>query len=78
MVSPLKIIWPWVLVLLIRAERTHVAGRVMDKAMPDHLVLPLEALATYASWTGLDGAEVWSAGGVDVRVRIEEILGLEG
>jgi hypothetical protein len=38
----LQIIRPGVLVLLVRTERAHVARRVVDKPVPDHLILTLE------------------------------------
>jgi hypothetical protein len=57
---PLKIIWTRVLMLSVRAERTDVSWRIMDKAMPDHLVLPLESFAAFTAWAAFDRTVVWS------------------
>ncbi len=46
---PLKIVWPRILVLPIGTKRTNISGRIMDQAMPDHFVLPLETLSSFAS-----------------------------
>lgn len=75
---PLKIVRPRILVLLLGTEGTHVAGGLVDEAMADHLVFALEALAAEASRAARDRAVVGSAGGVNVGVGGEEILGLEG
>lgn len=64
--------------LLLRTERTHVAGRLMDETMTDHLVLPLETLPPHTARTVLDRAIVRATRGMHVGVRGEEILGLEG
>lgn len=63
--------------LTIRAERANVSRRLMDQTMPNHLVLPLEALSPFASRAALYGTVMWSCRRVDVCVRIEEILRLE-
>lgn len=44
----------------IRAKWTHIAGRLMYKAMSDHLILPLEALAALGSRTACNRAVVWA------------------
>ena len=46
--------------------------------VPNHLVLPLEALTSGATRTAFYGAEMRACVGVDVHVRVEEVLGLEG
>lgn len=35
--------------LSIRAERANIAGAIMYETMPNHFVLPLESLTTFAS-----------------------------
>lgn len=42
----LEVVGSRVFVFAVGAERTHVAGRVVDETMPYHFVLPLEAFAT--------------------------------
>ena len=47
-------------------------------SIPNHLVLPFEALASGTACAALDWAEVRSCVGVDVHVRVEQVLGLKG
>lgn len=56
---PLKVVRPWVFVFPVWAEWTDVAGRIVYEAVSDHLVLPLESFATFASWTAFYTAIVW-------------------
>ena len=44
--------------LLVRAERANIARRVVNEAMSNHFIFAPEAIATYASRTGFDGAVV--------------------
>jgi hypothetical protein len=48
---PLKIVWSRVLALFVGAERTDVSWRIVDKGMPDYLILPLESLESLSSFT---------------------------
>lgn len=50
----------------------------MNQAVANHLVLALEALTALAAGAAADGAVVRPDGGVDVRVRVQEVLRLEG
>lgn len=46
---PLQVVRSRILMLLVRAEGTNVSRRLMDQAVPDHLVLALEAFTTLAA-----------------------------
>lgn len=74
---PLQIVRPGILVFAIRAERAHIPRRLVDQAVPDHLILALEALAALASRASLDGAVVGPGRRVYVGMRVEQVLGLE-
>ncbi|OWP00770.1 hypothetical protein B2J93_8461 [Marssonina coronariae] len=65
---PLKVIRAWILVLSVRAEGTHVAGRVVDEAVPDHLVFSLEPLPALASGAAFDAAVVGAVLGMYIGV----------
>ena len=54
----LQIIRARVPVLTVLAEGADVAGGVVDEAVPNHLVLPLEAFAAFAAGAAADGAVV--------------------
>lgn len=71
---PLKIVWSGILVFSIGTKWADVARRVMDEAMPDHFVLALEPLSTFASWTTLNAAVVWTILGMYICMRIQKIL----
>ena len=66
---PLQVVRSRVLVFSIGAERTHIARRIMYKAMPYHLVLAFEALSAFAAWTARDGAIMWAVLRMYVRMR---------
>lgn len=66
--SPLKIIRPRILVFTIWTKRTHVAGRLMHKAMANHFVFALEAFAAFATGAFLDRTVVGAVLGVDIGV----------
>lgn len=74
---PLEVIRPGVLVLPVWAKGANIAGGIVDKSMTDHLVFPLEAFASLASWTSRDGAVVRPRGRVNVCMGIEKVLRLE-
>ena len=74
---PLKIIWPGIPVVPVGTERADIPRRVVNKAMADHLVLALEPFTTLATWTPRDWAIMWSCRGMNIRVRVEQILRLE-
>ena len=65
---PLQVVRPRVFVLAVRAERTDIAGAVMYKPVPDHLVLPLETLPSLSACTAWNRAIVRSCGRMDVRM----------
>lgn len=46
--SPLKIIGPWISMLLTRAEWTDIPWGIMNQSMPNHLILALEPLSARA------------------------------
>jgi hypothetical protein len=46
--------------LLIRTERAYITWRIMDKAMPNHLILAFESFAANSSSTSFDGTKVWT------------------
>jgi hypothetical protein len=48
---PLQIVWSWIFVFSIRAERAHVAWKLMRKTMSYHLILPLEAFPVFGPRT---------------------------
>lgn len=50
----------------------------MDEAVPNHFVLAFEPLAAFCARTSFDRAVVRSCRGVDVCVRVEKVLCLEG
>lgn len=54
--------------LLVQTEWAYVTGGVVDKSVPDHLVLTLKSLATHSSRAALNGAEVGTVIGVHGRV----------
>jgi hypothetical protein len=56
-------------VLSLRAERAYVARTIVHKTVPDHLVLPLEAFAAFATVATFHRAIVRSALAVDILVR---------
>lgn len=64
---PLEIIRPRVFILLVRTKRTCIARRVVNKSMPDHLILALKTLAPNAPRAPFNRAEV----GAFLRVRID-------
>ena len=70
--APLQIIRSRILVFAIRAERTHIARRLMHEAMADHFVFALEALAALGARAALHGAVVRSVLRVHIRMRARE------
>ena len=46
--------------------------------MPNHLVLALETLPPLCSWAALHWAVMRTCGGVDIGVRVQQILRLKG
>jgi hypothetical protein len=61
-------------VLSIRAERAHVTWGIVNQAVPDHLILPLEALATLGAGATFHTAIVRTVRGMHVGMGVEEIL----
>ena len=66
---PLQIIRSRILVLPIRAERTHVPRRLVHEAVSDHLVLPLEAFAAFRAGAVANGTVVRAVRRMNVCVR---------
>ena len=64
--SPLQIIWSWVFVLTVRAERADITRRVVHKAMPDHLILSFESHSPFSAGTTFHRAIVRSIRGVNI------------
>lgn len=62
----MQIIRPRILVLLVRTERAHVARRVVDKPVPDHLILTLEPLAVHGPRTPCNRTEMGSVLGMHI------------
>jgi hypothetical protein len=50
----------------IRTKGTDIARRIVHEAMPDHLVLTFEPLATFAAGAAWYRAVVWSILAVDI------------
>jgi len=75
---PLQVVRPWVSVRLVWTEGAGVAWAGVDKTVPNHLILPLEALSAGATGAVPNRTEVRALVGVHVHVRVEEILCLEG
>jgi hypothetical protein len=75
---PLEIVGPRILVLPIRTKRTDIARRIVDKPMPNHLIFSLKAFAALTARTARNGAIVRSGGGVNIRMRVQKVLRLEG
>lgn len=65
----LQIVWPRILVISLWTEWTDVARRIVDQAMANHFILPLEAFATFATTTARDRAVVRAGLAVDIGVR---------
>lgn len=61
----------------IWTEWTHIARRLVDKAMSNHFVLALKALATLGPRAALDRAIVRPCLRVHIRMGVQEVLGLE-
>jgi hypothetical protein len=57
---PLQVIWSRIFVFAIWTEWTHITRRVVHKAVPYHLVLSLEALATFAAWAARYRTVMWT------------------
>ena len=76
--SPLQIIRPRILVLLIRTERAGIIWTLMNQSMPLHLVLTLKAFAVLAVRATFDWAEMVPGGAMNILVRAEQILRLKG
>lgn len=74
----LQVIGSRVFVFPIWTKRADVARRIMDQSVPNHLVLPLESLASLTARTSLDRAVVWTGRRMHIGVRVKKILGLEG
>jgi hypothetical protein len=74
----LKIIRTWVLVLSVRAEWAHIFGTFMDKTVSYHFVLSFETFAAFTSRTVLDRTAVRAVCEVNIAMRAEEVLSLEG
>jgi hypothetical protein len=68
---PLQEVWSRVFVFSIWAEWTHVSWSLMDKTVPYHLILPLESLSTFGSWTACNSAEVRLAIAMSIHVGAE-------
>lgn len=64
--------------LPVGAERANIARGVVYQAMTDHLILPLEALAPFATGTPFHRTIVWPFLRMNVGVGIEKVLRLEG
>jgi len=75
---PLEVIRPGVFVLSVRAEGAHITGRIVHQPVTNHLVLSLESFATFSTGTAFNWAIMRPYGRVDVGMRIQEILSLEG
>lgn len=58
----------------IRTEGTHVARRIMNKTMSNHLILPLESLPAFTPRTTLDTTVMRSMYRMDIGVGIQQIL----
>ena len=54
--------------LSFRAERTNVARRLVNQAVPNHLVLPVKSSAAFGAGTAFYGAIVWPNTTVYVRM----------
>lgn len=63
--------------LAIRTERAHITRTLMNKPMPDHLVLPLESFAAFTARTLLDRTVVRSQIGVHILVGARATLECE-
>jgi len=63
--------------LLVLTEGADVAGRSVDEAVSDHLILAFKALSARTSRAVLDRTKVWTSVGMDVRVAVEEVLCLK-
>lgn len=57
---PLQIVRSWILMLPVRTERANITWTIMNKSMPDHLVLSLESFATFTSCAAFHRTIVWS------------------
>ena len=66
---PLQVIGARVFVFVIGAKGANVAGRLVDEAVPYHLVFAFEAPAAFGSMARLDGAIVRSILGMHICVR---------
>jgi hypothetical protein len=67
----LQVVGAWVLVFLIRTVRADVTWRGVDQAMPNHLILPLEASTSGAAWTIFDGTEVIPLVGMHIHMAVQ-------
>lgn len=54
-----------------------VAGTLVNEAMPDHLILPLESFPSGTSGALSHWTEVWSIRGMHVGVAVEQVLRLK-
>jgi hypothetical protein len=61
-------------VFSIWAERTHIARRLMHKAMAYHFVFAFEAFSAFGAWTAGDWAVVGSILRVDIRMRTVSLI----
>lgn len=64
--TPLKIIWPRILVLLIGTEGADIAWRVMDQTMSHHLILAFKPFPACTARTAVYGTEMGSVLGMHV------------
>lgn len=71
--SPLQIVRTWVSVLFVRTERTDIARAVMNQSMSDHLVLPLEALASFTPRTIFNRTVVVSHLAMNILMRAKTV-----
>lgn len=53
----------------VRTKGANIARAVMNKTMSDHLILSLEAFASFGAWAALDWAIVRSIGTMNIGVR---------
>jgi hypothetical protein len=64
--TPFEVIRPWKFALPRWTKGTEKARICVDEAVPNQFVLPLEALATFATWTTENAAIMRSVGYVNV------------
>jgi len=71
---PLQIVGSGISVLLFWTEWTDIAGAFMNKAMANHLILSFEPFTAFTAWAVGHRAKVRSVFGMDIGMRIEEVL----